>query len=65
MARDNHTGASNNTGSMSKNPTNLKTKPGGGKEEISMELAELGNLKAKHEPMTPNHRDESQEGKSY
>jgi|GEM_PF-3351546 len=64
MARDNHTGASNNRGSLSKNPSQ-KTKPGYGKEEISMEMAELGNLKAKREPMTPNHRDESQEGKSY
>ena len=27
------------------------------KEEISMELAELGNLQPNHEKMTPNHRE--------
>lgn len=35
------------------------------KEEISMELAELGNLKPKHEPMTPNQREKSERDKSY
>lgn len=57
MTRDNHTGASNNRGSLSVEKN--------GKEEISLELAELGNLKPKHEPMTPNYREQSQEEKSY
>lgn len=35
-----------------------------GKEEISMELAELGNLKPKQEPMTPNQRDKTEREKS-
>ena len=35
------------------------------KEEISLELAELGNLKPKHEPMTPNQREKSEREKSY
>lgn len=35
-----------------------------GKEEISMELAELGNLKPKHEPMTPNNREKSESERS-
>ena len=65
MARDNHTGADKSTrGSMSTNPSQ-KTAPGYGKEEISYELAELGNLKPKAGKMTPNHREESQEEKSY
>lgn len=33
------------------------------KEEISMELAELGNLQPKHEPMTPNHRETAERDK--
>lgn len=35
------------------------------KEEISLELAELGNLKPKHEPMTQNDRQKSEREKSY
>lgn len=42
---------------MAKNPQSKK-------EEISLELAELGNLKPKHEPMTPNQREKSQKEKS-
>lgn len=57
MTRDNHIGASNNKGSLS-NPNQAK-------EEISLELAELGNLKPKQEPMTPNQRKQSEEEKSY
>ncbi|MFX3675192.1 MAG: hypothetical protein ACE3JQ_12210 [Paenisporosarcina sp.] len=58
MARDNHQGTSNNRGTLSYTSKNEK-------EEISLELAELGNLKPKHEPMTPNNREKSQEEKSY
>jgi len=57
LTRDNHIGASNNKGSLSK--------PDQGKEEISFELAELGNLKPKQEPMTPNQRNKSEEEKSH
>lgn len=64
MTRDNHQGASNNKGSMSQIP-NQKTQPGHGKEEISLELAELGNLKPKHEPMTQDQRKKSEEERSY
>jgi len=57
MEKDNHIGATNNKGIMSVKKN--------GKEEISMELAELGNLKPLRQPMTPNQREESQEEKSY
>lgn len=58
MARDNQQGAHSNRGSLDKTPSNKK-------EEISLELAELGNLKPKHEPMTPNLRQKSEKEKSY
>ncbi|AMQ06945.1 MULTISPECIES: hypothetical protein [Sporosarcina] len=35
------------------------------KEEISLELAELGNLNPKHEPMTKNDRQKSESEKTY
>lgn len=35
------------------------------KEEISLELAEIGNLNPKHEPMTPNQRKKSEGEKTY
>ncbi|WOV87818.1 hypothetical protein QWT69_01490 [Sporosarcina oncorhynchi] len=35
------------------------------KEEISMELAELGNLAPKQEKMTPNHRETAERDKHY
>lgn len=57
MTRNNHPGVNVNKGSMAKNPQSNK-------EEISLELAELGNLKPKHEPMTPNQREKSQKEKS-
>lgn len=57
MEKDNHIGATNNKGIMSVKKNE--------KEEISMELAELGNLKPLRQPMTPNQRQESQEEKSY
>lgn len=57
MGRDDHKGASNNTGSLPQTPKNEKIKPSEMKEEISMELAELGNMKAMAEPMTANHRE--------
>jgi len=59
MTRDNHQGASNNRGSVSKRPSEFS------KEEISYELAELGNLKPKRGKMTPNQREKGQEEKTY
>lgn len=61
----------NNTDVNSKNSTGaqtqkeLKGKSGAMKEEISLELAELGNLNPKHEPMTPNQREKSESEKTY
>ncbi|CAM3062350.1 hypothetical protein FITA111629_01255 [Filibacter tadaridae] len=65
MGRDDHKGSGNNSGSLPQTPKNQKIKPGRMKEEISMELAELGNLKPKHEPITPNGRKKSEQDKSY
>lgn len=42
-----------------------KTKPDNMKEEISLELAEIGNLNPKHEPMTPNQRQKGESEKTY
>ena len=42
-----------------------KSKSGAMKEEISLELAELGNLTPTHEPMTPNQREKSESEKTY
>ncbi len=47
---------------------NLKVprkKTGKMKEEISLELAELGNLNPKHEPMTQNDRQKSESDRTY
>lgn len=48
---------SNKKGSMAKKNSE--------KEEISMELAELGNLQPKQEPMSPNPREKSEREKSH
>lgn len=40
-------------------------KQGNMKEEISLELAEIGNLTPKQEPMTPNQRKKSEAEKTY
>lgn len=40
-------------------------KQGKMKEEISLELAEIGNLAPKQEPMTPNQRKKSESEKMY
>ncbi|MEK5037606.1 hypothetical protein [Sporosarcina sp. FSL K6-3457] len=42
-----------------------RKKTGKMKEEISLELAELGNLNPKHEPMTPNDRQKSESERTY
>ncbi|WP_339252249.1 hypothetical protein NSQ43_00885 [Sporosarcina sp. FSL W8-0480] len=54
-------GAHSNLYSNPKTPGNRREV----KEEISMELAELGNLKPKHEPMTQNDRQKSEKDKYY
>lgn len=45
--------------------TNSQKKAGKMKEEISLELAELGNLNPKHEPMTQNDRQKSESERTY
>jgi len=65
MGRDNHQVGSNNSGSLPQTPKNQKIAPSKMKEEISLELAELGNLRPKHEPITPNQRQKSEKDKSY
>jgi len=61
----------NNTDDNSKNSKGAQTqreekgKSGAMKEEISLELAELGNLNPKHEPMTSNQREKSESEKTY
>lgn len=52
-------GAHSNLYSNPKTPGNRQEV----KEEISMELSELGNLQPKHEPMTPNHRETAERDK--
>jgi hypothetical protein len=42
-----------------------RKKKGKMKEEISLELAELGNLNPKQEPMTQNYRQKSESEKTY
>ena len=58
-------GASNNSSSLPQTPKNQKIKPSNMKEEISLELAELGNLNPKREPMTPNQRQKRESEKTY
>ena len=65
MGRDNHKGASNNSASLPQTPKTQKINPGAMKEEISLELAELGHLRPKQEPMTPNQREKSEKEKHY
>lgn len=45
--------------------TTSRKKTGKMKEEISLELAELGNLNPKQEPMTPNDRQKSESERTY
>lgn len=51
-----------NSGTNSQKKTG---KTGKMKEEISLELAELGNLNPKHEPMTQNDRQKSESERTY
>lgn len=62
MAKDGHNGESKSVSSV---PQRVQKKFNQMKEEISLELAEMGNLKPKHEPMTPNQRKKSESEKTY
>ena len=64
MRKDNPKG---NTNKSASSPTSKqqKLKSNTMKEEISLELAELGNLNPKHEPMTKNNREKSESEKTY
>ena len=65
MGRDDHKSGSNNSGSLPQTPKNQKIDPSRMKEEISLELAELGNMKPMREPITPNQRKKTEREKSY
>jgi len=65
MDKDKLGGAYKNSGSMQQTSKNAKPQASQGREEISLELAELGNLKPKHEPMTNNQRKKSEAEKTY
>jgi hypothetical protein len=62
MGKDNQKENSNSLNSL---PKNRKNNPNKMKEEISLELAELGNLTPRQEPMTPNQREKSESDKWY
>lgn len=65
MRKDNPKGTSNKSASLPPISNQQKSKSNTMKEEISLELAELGNLNPKHEPMTKNYREKSESEKSY
>ncbi|MHA6261389.1 YfhD family protein [Sporosarcina sp. CAU 1771] len=65
MSRGKHKNTNNNTNSLPQTPKNQKIKPENMKEEISLELAEIDNLRPKQEPMTPNKRQKSEKEKWY
>jgi len=61
MTKNNPQGTTNKSASSK----HQKLKENTMKEEISLELAELGNLNPKHEPMTKNYREKSESEKTY
>ncbi|MBO0588486.1 hypothetical protein [Sporosarcina sp. E16_8] len=65
MRKGNPKGTSNNSASLPPTANQQKSKSNTMKEEISLELAELGNLNPKHEPMTQNNREKSESEKTY
>lgn len=65
MDKDKLNGAFKNSASMQQTSEKQMPKSDPGKEEISLELAEMGNLKPKHEPMTTNQRKKSEAEKTY
>jgi hypothetical protein len=56
MKKDYQNGVNNKTVSFNDFTLRSRRQSPFQKEEISMELAELGNLNTKHEPMTQNQR---------
>ncbi|MFC5588328.1 hypothetical protein ACFPRA_05500 [Sporosarcina soli] len=54
-----------NQNSTNQNSPQKKRRNNEMKEEISMELAEIGNITPKQEPMTPNQREKSEAEKWY
>ncbi|MCG7333951.1 hypothetical protein MHZ95_01520 [Sporosarcina sp. ACRSM] len=54
-----------NQNSTNQNASQKKRRNSGMKEEISIELAEIGNVTPNHEPMTPNQREKSEAEKWY
>ncbi|MBO0600506.1 hypothetical protein I2483_02415 [Sporosarcina sp. E16_3] len=65
MRKDNPKGNTNKSVSLPPISNQQKSKSNTMKEEISLELAELGNLNPKHEPMTQNNRQKSESEKTY
>lgn len=65
MGKDYPERTSDSQASLPRTPNKQKGKAGNMKEEISLELAELGNLNPKHEPMTPNQRQKRETEKTY
>lgn len=65
MDRDHHKGTSKDSAQTPQSPKSRKEIPSQMKEEISLELAEMGNLNPKHEPMTPNQRQKSETERKY
>ena len=65
MGRDIHKAVGKHAAVLPQTPKKQKNKAGAMKEEISMELAEIGNLNPKHEPMTPNQRQKSESERTY
>lgn len=56
MKKDYQNGVNNKTVSFTDFTLRSRKRTPSQREEISMELAELGNLNPKHEPMTQNQR---------
>ncbi|TQR18698.1 hypothetical protein [Psychrobacillus vulpis] len=65
MGRESDKGADNHPNSLPQLQKNPNARSKNAKEEISLELAELGNLMPKQEPMTPNQRRKNETEKRY
>ena len=65
MGKDEPKRINDSQASLLRTPNKRKGKVGDMKEEISLELAEFGNLNPKHEPMTQNNRQKSESEKTY
>lgn len=65
LGKDNQTNTRNESASVPSTSKQQKLKSSTMKEEISLELAELGNLNPKHEPMTQNDRQKSEKERTY